>query len=335
MKQPYPNITPIPALNHTAYRAAPAAFLNGAPTRLAATDLIDHIITITSYLSTVRSASLPAAITGDACNHTFASDYNDWQQLLWEQHLQVLVNNSILAQAREINTLITDGIREQNVYMAVIAPGPEAVPNVIAGCQDVAILVTAGILYMQQLQVIANRFGHGHRSNMELLNAIIHSLNVQFNALEQPFTRALLNQGDTIAITIMNAAVHVGTEKQPLMPLVKGMVLADTTVIKKLTPSYELNATIVQLKNCWDELDEDTRQLAMINLLTNRLGRIVTATSQTITALKQVIGHWQAIREVINGPAANWAREGLQQVAAWAGCISRIQLHTGITQTFN
>jgi len=319
-------------MKHSFKKAAQAALTT---TPLPVLDILNNIITITNYLSAVQSASLPSVITSDPTYATLATEYTDWQYLLWEQYFEGLVNGNILAQAQEINNLITDKITDQNVFMAVTTPKPATTPSVLLSCDEVASRISDGLPYVSQLQTIADSIKNADQQKIDELNKIIDQLNKEFDDMEQQLTDDAIDNSKTVVVTVINVGVAVATEEDPISPLVEGVAQVGTDIIKELLLSSQINAVLSQLEDAWNQLDQVTIQLAQINLIINRLNQIVSETSETVTALNNIVNDWQTICDTINEPSGDWATTGLPQVTEWADRMSRVSFYTNITQTVN
>lgn len=304
----------------------------GIDTPLPVLDIVNNIISITNYLSAVQSAQLPDAIVNDPSYDIIVTDYSDWQYVLWEQFFEGLVNGDIMAQAQEINNLLTDGITEQNIFIGVITPPPASTPSVILNCDAVSNQINAGLTFVQQLQGIADQIKNADQAKIDQLNAIISVLNAQFNKMEQELTDEALDNSKEAVVTVIKIGVAVATEEDPIEPLVEGIAQIGIDIIKELVLSSEINETLSQLEDAWNKLDEDTILLAQMNLIISRLNTIMDDTSETLNALNNIVNDWQIIANVINDSPASWASTGIQQVTEWANRMSRVSFYTGINQ---
>jgi hypothetical protein len=297
-------------------------------------DICNNLITITSYLSAINSAVLPNFVVSD--NPTLATEYADWQNTIWDQYFIGLLNSNILAEAQEMNNMINDGITEQSVFQSIINQSQGPVPEVIDSCDDMMNQISAGKSYLTQLQAIATSIQDADTEKIAQLNSIIEQLNNQFNDLEDKLTDKALDSGKEIVITTIEVGVAVGTEEDPIAPLIKGIAQVGFDIISELELSSEINATLAQLESSWTNLDKVTLQLAQVNLLLNQLTAVVTQTSIAIASLNNIVIDWQTICDTITTDTpAQWSKRGISKITEWSARMSRIQFHGVVSQTVN
>jgi hypothetical protein len=286
-----------------------------------------NLIIITDFLSAIESANLPSTVVSQ--NPTLANEYAIWQESIWDSFFESLLNGGILAQALEINNLITDGITNQSTLQSVMISGPSAVPTVISMCDDMLNQISAGNSYLTQLQTIANQIKGADQQKIAQLNKIVTTLNTQFNSLENELTKKALDSGKEVVITTIDVGVKIATEEDPIAPLIKGIAQVGFDVIDELIISSEINDTLLELETAWAALDEDTLQLAQINLILNQLNEVLNDTSKTISALNNIVNDWQEVYNVISTDTPEqWKKTGISAITEWAARMNRIQFGT-------
>ncbi len=298
-------------------------------------DILNNLITINSYLSAVQSAVLPSAITSNASYQTLVTDFADWQFTIWEQYYVGLVDANIVAQANVIDTFAQDGISDQNVYVSVINPENEPAPTVVSLCDDVANQISGGISYLTQLQNIASSIQGADEQKIAALNAVVNSLNTQFDQQEQKLTDDAINNTKDLVVSVVNVAVAVGTDQDPIAPLVKGVVQLGTDAISELVLTADIQNTLNQLEVAWAELDEESIELAQINLTITKLNNVVTQESAALTALTNIANDWQTISDVINDEPAVWLNGGFKQITEWSDRMTRVRFGNAAVQNIS
>lgn len=293
----------------------------GAP--LPVLGMLNNVITITNYINAIQAAALPSSITGDPQHATLVTGYADWQYGIWEEYFEGLVNGNMLAQAEELNELVRLGV-DQSSFSSVVSPSPAPTPTVVSSCDDVANLITSGTTYVSQLLTIAQGIQGADQDKLNALEAIVTTLNTQFGKLEDQLTDKAIDNTKEAVVTFINVSVAVGTEKDPVGPLVKGVAQVGTDIVNELILSADINSTLAQLEAAWLALDEETLQLAQINQIVNRLNQVVTQTSAAISALNNIVNDWQTVCDVINGSPASWLNSGLSQVAEWSNRMCNV-----------
>lgn len=318
----------------TPVRSSSTTASQTASTPLPVLDVLNNVITVTNYINAIQSAALPAAITTNPQYASLATDYANWQYTIWAQYYEGLVDGNIVAQAEQINTLVQTGVDfPQSVYAAVVNPGSTATPAVIALCDDVANQVAAGSAYVSQLLTIAQGIQGADKAKLAALNAIVDTLNTQFDQMEQQLTDKAIDNTKEAVVTFITVSVAVATDEDPVEPLAKGVAQVGTDIVEELMLSDEINATLGQLETAWKALDEETLQLAQINLIINRLNQVVNQTSKAITALNAIVDDWQTVCDTINESPAIWQSSGLSQLTEWASRMNNVNFATVPVQT--
>lgn len=301
-------------------------------TLLPVLDILNNVITINAYLSAVRSAKLPDSITSNPSFNNLVTDYTKWQYNLWEQYYISLVDLNIVAQAQEIKNLLGDGITTQSVIIDILNIS-EDTPSVISLSDDVATQINDGTPYITQLEAIANQIKHADKEKIASLTKLVDTLSSQFDQMEDKLTDKAIDEGKDLIVSVINVAVAVGTEQDPIDPLVKGVSQVGTDIVKELILSSEINNTLIQLETAWKELDEETTKLAHIELLITRLNKVVGETTKTITALNAITTDWQTISDTVNSFPSDWTNSGILQVTEWSNRMSRVSFAGAISQT--
>jgi uncharacterized FlaG/YvyC family protein len=318
--------------------AATAAKPNAKPATAADTnplpvlDICNNLITVTSYIGAIESATVPAPVV--SANPTLATQYSDWQETIWEQFFDGLLNAGIMAEAEEINKLIGLGITDQTAFQEVVNAETGNIPTVINLCDDMTNQIAVGVNYLTQMQAIANQIQNADKTAIAQLNQIISTLNSQFDSLEDQLTEKAIDNGKEVVVTIVEVGVAVATEEDPISPLVKGVAQVGFDVINELVLSSEINDTLSELETEWSALDQATLQLAQITLTINQLNAITSETSAAITALNNIVNDWQIICDLINNDSPiQWTQTGLSQLAEWAARMNRVQFYGQVSQS--
>lgn len=305
--------------------------LGGSAPALPVVDIYNNLITVSNFLAAIQGASLPSAVV--SANPALATEYADWQVSVWESFWGSLLNEGIMAQAQEIKNLINLGITDQAAYQGTITNPNDDLPTVIDLIDDVLSEISAGNTYLTQLQQVASQIKGVDQQKIDQLNTIVNTLNSQFNDLEDQLTETALDNSVEVFVTTIEVAVAVATEEDPISPLVKGIAKLGSDIVKELMLSAEINATLLQLETAWEALDEETLQLAQVNLILNQLNTVLTETSQTLTSLNDLVNEWQTIADVIdNDSPTDWQNEGLPQLKEWSTRMCKVQFYGLVNQ---
>jgi len=296
-------------------------------------DMLNNVITITNYINAIQGAALPSSITGDPQYAALVTEYANWQYEIWEEYFEGLVNGNMIAQAEQLNELVQLGDDDQSSFSAVVGPSSAPTPAVVSLCDDVSKLITSGNTYVSQLLAIAQAIQGADQAKLKALDTIVTTLNAQFSQMEDQLTDKAIDNTKEAVVTFVNVSVAVGTEKDPVAPLLKGVAQVGTDIVDELILSADIDSTLAQLEAAWLALDEETLQLAQINQINTRLNQVVTQTSAAISALDNIVTDWQTVCDVINGSPANWLNAGLRQVAEWSSRMCNVSFVRVPTQT--
>src|SRR6188768_290729 len=143
-------------------------------TPLPVLDICNALLTISSYLSAIQNATLPQCV--QTANPTLATKCVAWQESIWQEFYEGLVDATILAQAEQIDQLIEDGVTVQSAYQAAIATPSCPVPTVISRCDDVLSQITTGVGYAAQLRLIASQLQQADQQQVEALEKTVATL---------------------------------------------------------------------------------------------------------------------------------------------------------------
>lgn len=294
-------------------------------TLLPVLDILNNVIVVTNYLNAAQSATLPAFITSDSQYAQLVDDFTAWQETLWEQYYEYLIDGGILAEVEQIETLIGTGVDfPPAVYASVFSPSGGVVPDVINSCDQVASTIAQGAGYVASLLTIANSIKNADQQKIAALNSLIATLNTQFNQMEQQLTDKAIDNSKEAVVTYVEVGVAVASEKDPIMPLVKGVAQVGTEVVQELVLTSEIQTTLNELEAAWNELDEATINLAQVNLVINQLNEVVSDTSVAVTALNAIENDWQTIVAVTDDSSSTWESTGLPQLTEWAKRMSNV-----------
>ena len=287
-------------------------------------DILNNVITISNFTSAVNDIRLPDVITSNPANDTLVSEFKKWQFTVWEEFSLALLNGNILAQAQEMKELYADGITDQSVFKKVINADGELTPTTITLCDDFASQILAGKAYVEKLEDIASQIQGADKAKVAALTKLVDKLSKQFDDMEQKLTEKAIDTGKDVVVSIVDVGVAVGTKKDPIAPLAKGVAQVGSDIVKQLILTSDINRTLVELEKEWKALDDATIALTTITIIVNQLKLVVDSTSKTITSLDSIENDWQEVSDVIYGSPDNWKAHGLSAIAQWSERMCRV-----------
>lgn len=313
-----------------AQSSAKTAPLQSGSNTLPVISLCNNLITLSSYLSAINNAQLPASVTSS--NPTLATLLEQWQDEVWNGYMIALQNEGILAEAEEMNDLIGEGITTQSVFQTVVNPTSGPVPIVISLCDNLTSLVSGGNALLNQIQTVITGIENYDQSQIANLNSIISTLNTQFDSMEDQLTEKALDDMKEVFVTIVNVGVDVATEEDPIEPLVDGVAQVASNTVTELVLSSEIQATLSDLESAWSQLDTITAEYAQLVTLQNQINTVITDGSDVLNALNNIVTDWQTIVDAVNCAPADWTSTYFPMVQEWAARMVRINWPAPVVQ---
>lgn len=295
-------------------------------------DILNQLITVNNYLMASQAVTLPSQIKNDPVHQDTVQDFLRWQEDIWQEYYEGLVNAQILAQAYEINKLYGLNAVTQGEVQSILFEEGEATPRAILVGDDVASLISRGQPLLDSLKTIADGIRDADKAKIAQIEAIVKQLNDQFDQDEQKISQDSIDNAKQIVATVIEVGVDVATEEDPIAPLLKGVTQVGFTVIDQIVLSQEAKQILGQLETEWAALDAATADLAQMNLVINQLDAVVQDESTAFKALASIASDWQSVADVANDDPANWAATGNTAMQEWSERMARVS-YAAATQT--
>ncbi|MEO1039812.1 MAG: hypothetical protein AAFX09_09710 [Pseudomonadota bacterium] len=296
-------------------------------------DILNNLITVNNYLMASQAAKLPQAVTKDPVNNKTVQKFIEWQERIWEEYYEGLVNAQIVAQTREIHHLYSiDAITQREVRSILYGDPGGPTPKAVSLCDDVTNLISEGAPLVDELTAITEGIRDADKQKVESLLGTVKTLNDQFDEDEQKITEGAFKTAEDIFATVVDVAIAVGSEGEAIEPLVKGVTQVGKDAVNQIILTQDAKHVLSKLIDAWAELDEATADLAQMTMVVNQLNEVVKDQSTALTALDAIVSDWQAVADLTNEPRSEWDASGKAQIDEWSSRMSRVNF-SAATQT--
>ncbi|QHL90869.1 hypothetical protein GVO57_08620 [Sphingomonas changnyeongensis] len=284
--------------------------------------ILQSVMTAQSYLRAATNASLPPVITGQGQYGPLVTSFVDWQEELWTQFWEGLVDTGVVAAAAEVNTLFHSNLADAGVINGLLYD--DDIPIAVAQCNDVANLITSAQPMLEQLEEIAASIEGADQAKVDAYTALVAQLQDQFNAQEDKLTQDALDSATEIVSTAIDVGIAIGSEGEDTTQLIEGVIKLGTTAIDELALTAAIKETLGQLEDAWAALDQASADLAQITHCCKQLKTVTDQTAATLTALDTLSTAWNSVAATTTLPADQWESEGCAALRQWAAQMVKL-----------
>jgi hypothetical protein len=295
-------------------------------------DLLNNVRIVSNYLYATQQIVLTSYIIDN--NPQLATNFVNWQQDIFDEYFEGLLDENLLAQPETIQQFYNDKILPstiQELAQSALIPQGSVTPRLITAADAVSNLIMSGNSYIDQLTAIAVGIENADKAKVAALMVQVKQLSDEFDEEEQKIVSGSFKLGLDVVVTAVNIAIAVGSEGEDIQPVVKSVSQVATDIVNEIDLKDSAKQTITQLQQSWSELDADTSALAHITLIVNQLNAVTQDTSATLTALDRLVSDWQEVADATQVSADEWAASGSAAFEEWCSRMVIVSFAT-VTQ---
>ncbi len=295
-------------------------------------DLLNNVRIVSNYLYATQQIVLTSYIIDN--NPQLATNFVNWQQDIFDEYFEGLLDENLLAQPEMIQQFYNDKILPstiQELAQSALIPQGSMTPRLITAADAVSNLIMSGNSYIDQLTAIADGIENADKAKVVDLMVQVKQLSDEFDEEEQKIVSGSFKLGLDVVVTAVNVAIAVGSEGGDIQPVVKSVSQVATDIVNEIDLKDSAKQTIAQLQQSWSELDAETSALAQITLIVNQLNAVTQDTSATLKALDGLVSDWQEVADATQVSADEWAASGNAAFEEWCSRMVTVSFAT-VTQ---